>query len=65
MERQYQQLLQEKEILAAEVVKLRDRLEMSKGTGVDSFSSNSATSMQRRIGECNVVCVCVCVCVCV
>ena len=48
MERQYQQLLQEKEILAAEVVKLRDRLEMSKGTGVDSFSSNSATSMQRR-----------------
>ncbi|XP_076467373.1 uncharacterized protein LOC143298360 isoform X2 [Babylonia areolata] len=51
MERQYEQLLQEKEILAGEVVKLRDRLESTRGTGVDSFSTHSSTSMQRRIDE--------------
>ncbi|KAK7494334.1 hypothetical protein BaRGS_00014437, partial [Batillaria attramentaria] len=51
LERQYQQLLKEKEILAAEVVKLRDRLEASRGSKVDSFSPNSTTSQQRRIDE--------------
>ena len=56
MERQYEQLLQEKEILAAEVVKLRDRLEANRGSGVDSFSSSSATSMQKRIGKVTRLC---------
>ncbi|KAL8603408.1 hypothetical protein ACOMHN_004259 [Nucella lapillus] len=48
---QYEHLRQEKEILAGEVVKLRDRLESTRGTGVDSFSSQSSTTMQRRMDE--------------
>ncbi|XP_070189188.1 serine-rich adhesin for platelets-like isoform X2 [Littorina saxatilis] len=51
MERQYQQLLQEKNFLAGEVVKLRDQLETLRGTGVDSFAKNSSTVMQKRIEE--------------
>ncbi|XP_069142243.1 dentin sialophosphoprotein-like isoform X3 [Argopecten irradians] len=58
-ERKYNQLMDEKEILAGEVVKLRDRLEESgqsenregESMGLSNYSPNNPYALQRKIEE--------------
>ncbi|XP_067674010.1 myosin heavy chain, striated muscle-like isoform X5 [Haliotis asinina] len=54
-EKKYNQLLSEKEILAAEVVKLQDQLTLmgAKGNsvGIDNYSPNNPLALQRKIDD--------------
>ena len=55
LERKYRDIVDEKELLHAEVFRLKDDLKRKEEPGLSRYNPNSPTALQRKIGE-NIQC---------